>query len=69
MTNRNEVWAEGAQPGDAPISSVVVPVDPAEAARTVAQERIRAFGRGPRPATPNALQTLHDVVIALQLDE
>lgn len=70
MTQLNEVWAQGSVPGDAPISSVTVPVDPVFVARQAARERMRAFAQSARPSggPPSTLpQQIHDLAVAMGL--
>ncbi len=69
VTETNRVWAQGAEPGDAPISSVVVPVPVDEVERREARERIISFVRAPRPAGPNGgpLQVLWDLAKTLNV--
>ncbi len=63
MTNLNEVWAQGSEPGDSPISSTVVPIPPDVIERTEVLDRIRAFARANRPngAVGAPLQLLWDL--------
>lgn len=42
-TEKNEVWAQGAQPGDAPISSRTVPIPADRLARNAALARLNAL--------------------------
>jgi len=67
MVNRDEVWAQGSNPGDPPISSTVVPVDPQLAERNAIMARLQPFARGARPAGPDAL--LHDLLRLMRVHE
>lgn len=63
----NETWAQGSRPGDPPISSVAVAVDPRWLANQDARQRLLAFVRAPRPANV-ASGLLHDLLTVLELD-
>lgn len=70
MTQRDEVWAQGSQPGDAPISSVVLTTPPEVVERAEAAARVRTFARGARPPGPGntPLRLLWDLAKIMGLD-
>ena len=70
MTQLNETWSQGSEPGDPPISSIVVPIPADVIERREALERIRAFCRSSRPdgAKNGTLQLLWDLAKTV-LDE
>ena len=67
VTQSNETWAQGSQPGDPPISSVVVAVDPDVLRRDEARDRLRVFVRQPRPAELDG-GLIHDLATILIVD-
>lgn len=62
MANTYELWAEGSQPGDAPIETRQVAVDPVVERAEQARDRLREQARTRAPITdiPAMIQALID---------
>jgi len=65
MVDRNEVWAQGSQPGEPPISSVLTPIPPEIVELDRRRERLQtARNGGVNPANmASLLQDLIDYLV------
>lgn len=65
MTQTNEIWAQGAKPGDPPLSSVTVPIPPEVIAKDAALVRLGKLTN--TSTTAQVRQAVLDLLTVLEL--